>query len=256
MCCTTSTGRLKSLGSPASSAWIASGPPVDAPMATMFTPHGAASNPWRAAPACEELSRARRRRTNFTSDISLSVRTSSATLAWCARSPRPAGRGTTASAPASSALKVVATWSSIMPLTTTIGTGFSCITRRVASSPSMRAMWMSMVTTSGRNSRTAASTSSPSLTAPATSRCGSPLKAFNRNSRMTGESSTISTRMRRALTTASAALRTGVSDRNPASRYRRSRRRQRRARGPRANRAQSPARPAIRRAAGRHGCAR
>jgi len=92
------------------------------------------------------------------------------------------------------ASKVVATSpASVLPLTTTIGVGQVSMIRRVASSPSILGMWMSIVITSGCLRAMASSASSPSCAVPITRMSGSAPRICTRNSRTTGESSTTRT---------------------------------------------------------------
>jgi hypothetical protein len=79
--------------------------------------------------------------------------------------------------------------------TTTTGVGHFCIICRIASSPSMRGIRISMVMTSGDSSRTLSKEMRPSSAMPTTSIAGSIFNAVVMIRRMIAESSTTKTRI-------------------------------------------------------------
>ena len=80
-------------------------------------------------------------------------------------------------------------------LITRIGVGFSAMINWVAWNPSMTGMRMSIVTTSGRSSRTRSTASWPLRATPTTLICGSDSRIFTRTLRAKSESSATSTRI-------------------------------------------------------------
>ena len=103
-----------------------------------------------------------------------------------------------ASTPAWRASKAVrASSPAVLAVTITIGVGVSCMIRRVASSPFIRGMCISIVTTSGRSRAMACTASAPSAAQPATSSAGSASRRAISAARWTAESSTTSTRIGR-----------------------------------------------------------
>ena len=76
--------------------------------------------------------------------------------------------------------------------TTRIGVGVKAMMRSVACRPSMRGMWMSIVTRSGRSRSTISTASAPSCACPTTSISGSESRIWASISRATSESSAMS----------------------------------------------------------------
>ena len=102
------------------------------------------------------------------------------------------------SAPAWIALKEI--FRSSLPteaLITRIGVGFSAMISWVAWKPSMTGIRMSIVTTSGRSSRTSSTASWPLRATPTTLIRGSDSRIFTRTLRAKSESSATSTRTAR-----------------------------------------------------------
>ena len=139
------------LGSPESRHWSAAGPPVEVAIATTRPRLRLATE--RRGRGAQQRRRRRQWRTTLTCDIALTVATR------LPRRRRETGRGrargftSTSSAPKRSEVQRGPDLAgAVLPVTITIGVGAVIMISLVAARPSIRGMWMSIVTRSGRSS--------------------------------------------------------------------------------------------------------
>ena len=202
MCCVIRMGGA-SAGRCASSARVASVPPVDAPMKTTLpssvAPCAACAAPGaRSGVARPDEAAGRAGSDARRTDACAAMRSLAVRSAASARRPSAMptlGLATKSTAPSSSARKVACAPRSVSVDTITTGIGRRRIRRSRKSSPSMRGISTSSVITSGSRSRISSRAMSGSLAVPMHCRSASRLMISASRLRTSAESSTTRTRI-------------------------------------------------------------